>query len=114
MNTSNKYDSIESLIFETGLRISSVVIDKTQDLMIVFLNSGASILVKISKYKFFSKATQEQLSNYILIADGVGVNWPELDEDLSLKGFLREELKKLMGVNDTQPDGNSTQFAMAA
>lgn len=80
----------------------------------MLLNTGASIFVKISKYKFFTDATQEQLSNYTLIADGVGVNWLELDEELSLKGFLREELKKLTGVNDTKPDGSSTAYAMAA
>lgn len=113
MNTSNKYDSIESLIFESGLRISSIAVHKPQDLMIVFLNSGASILVPISKYNFFSNATQEQLSNYILIADGVGINWPELDEDLSLKGFLKDELKKLVMIGDEKPSGN-TSYAMAS
>ena len=88
MNTSNKYDSIESLIFESGLRISSIAVHKPQDLMIVFLNSGASLLIPISKYRFFSNASQEQLVNYTLIADGVGINWPDLDEDIGVEGLL--------------------------
>ncbi|MEM7108865.1 MAG: DUF2442 domain-containing protein [Bacteroidota bacterium] len=44
------------------------------------------------------KATQSQLNDYRLIGKGVGVHWPQLDEDLSLKGFLREELSQVVAA----------------
>ena len=33
-------------------------------------------------------ATRSQLSNWELIADGIGVHWPDLDEDLSAAGLF--------------------------
>ncbi len=38
----------------------------------------------------FAKATREQLANLIVDAVGVGFHWPELDEDLSVNGILKE------------------------
>ncbi|WP_394366572.1 DUF2442 domain-containing protein [Cyclobacterium salsum] len=29
------------------------------------------------------------------INDGVAIHWPDLDEDLSLRGFLKYELSKM-------------------
>ena len=40
---------------------------------------------------WFSKlenATNKQLTNWKLIANGIGVHWSDLDEDLSAKGLL--------------------------
>ena len=33
-------------------------------------------------------ATKTQLSNWELIADGIGVHWPDLDEDISAAGLF--------------------------
>jgi hypothetical protein len=30
------------------------------------------------------------LANYLVIADRSGIHWPDIDEDLSLKGLLKE------------------------
>ena len=38
-------------------------------------------------------ADQAVLDKHELTAGGVGVYWPEVDEDLSLKGLLKEVLK---------------------
>jgi hypothetical protein len=34
------------------------------------------------------RATSEQRSRWELIGDGEGVHWPEIDEDLSARGFF--------------------------
>ncbi len=34
------------------------------------------------------KADKTQLSNWELIADGIGVHWSEIDEDLSAEGLF--------------------------
>jgi len=36
------------------------------------------------------------LFQYELIGDGIGIHWPLLDEDLSLKGFLQDELRRVV------------------
>jgi hypothetical protein len=33
-------------------------------------------------------ASVAQRNNYELIGDGVGIHWPDVDEDLSIAGFL--------------------------
>lgn len=95
MNTSiNNYDPIEQLIYTEGLRIQTVDFHKELDLMLVVLNTKAILQQKISAYPSIKNATAEQLVQYELIGNGTGINWPALDEDLSLKGFLKDELRK--------------------
>ena len=39
-------------------------------------------------------ASVKCLKNFRLVGSGVGIHWPDLDEDLSLKGFLKEFLSQ--------------------
>lgn len=95
MNTStNNYDAIEQLIYAEGLRIQAVDFHKELDLMLVILNTKAILQQKISSYPSLNNATAEQLNQYELIGNGTGINWPAFDEDLSLKGFLKDELRQ--------------------
>lgn len=95
MSTSgNKYDAIEQLIFREGITIQAIDFHPEQDVMIVLLNTGAVLRFNLSAYPLLAKATKEQLMQYQLIAGNTGVHWPLLDEDLSLKGFLQQELKR--------------------
>jgi len=61
------------------------------DLMLVVLNNKRVLQRKISSSPRLSSATAEQLQNSQLIGGGIGVHWSDIDEDLSLKGFLKEE-----------------------
>lgn len=93
MNISdNKYGSIENLIYEEGLRINSINFHQDLDLMLIVLNTGATLHHKISDHKLLKNASSEEINNFELIGKGIGVHWPAIDEDLSLKGFLRDEL----------------------
>jgi len=83
-------DAIDQLIFEEGLRIKHLHIDKDLDLLLLILNNGKLIRRSISEFKLLSKATPAQLENYE--NDGIGIHWPDVDEDLSLRGFLKYEL----------------------
>lgn len=49
---------------------------------------------RVSKYAVLEKADAEQLAHYELIAEGMGIHWPLLDEDLSLKVFLQDEITR--------------------
>ncbi len=98
----NNFDSIEKIIFDENLRIQEIDIHKDLDLMLIILNTKAILRQTISKYPGLKNATNEQLNSYKLIANGVGIHWDELDEDLSLKGFLKDEIKRTVYTdNDT-------------
>jgi len=97
MNTSaNNFDSIEKIIFEDGITIEAVDIHPEMDVMLIILNTKAVLQQKISNYKRLATATKETLQQYELIGSGTGIHWPLLDEDLSLKGFLRDELLNVL------------------
>jgi hypothetical protein len=103
MNTSinNRYDAVEKIIYDEGLRIVSIDIYNELDMMLVILNTSAILRQKISSHPKLKAATKEALNEYELIAGGTGVHWRSLDEDLSLKGFLRDELRNIVkGTKD--------------
>jgi len=82
-------DPFDQLIFEKDLRIRHLLLDKGMDLMVLVLSSGIIIKSKLSDFPKLSKANQKQLNNWKLISEGVAIEWPDLDEDLSLKGFIK-------------------------
>ena len=97
MNTSNSNivnkrasDPLDQLIFEDGLRMQQIWFDRTLDLIVVLLNNKKVLKRPLSDFKRLTTATEEQLSNFE--NDGIGIHWLELDEDLSLRGFLKYEL----------------------
>jgi hypothetical protein len=98
MNTTvqNKWelDTIDKLIFEEGLRIKTLFFDVDLDLMLVILNNKRVIETKISNFNSLKQANLSQLNNYEI--SRTGVHWPSLDEDLSLRGFLKEEMEKVL------------------
>lgn len=98
MNTSanKQFDVIEHIIFQEGLRIQAIDIHPELDLMTIYLNTKVALSQNISFYKLLKQADRFQLLQYELIGGGVGVHWPLLDEDLSLKGFLQYELRKVI------------------
>jgi hypothetical protein len=83
-------DPLDLLILEKGLRIKSVFMDKESDLMILVLSNGKIIKSEISIFPRLKSGNQKQLNEYRLIGAGIGIQWEELDEDLSLKGFIKD------------------------
>ena len=61
----------------------------TADEIVVSLVDGRRLAVPLVWFPRLEKATPAQLTNYELKGDGVGIHWPELDEDLSVEGLLR-------------------------
>lgn len=95
MNTSvNNYDAIEQLIFEENVRLESLDFHPDLDLMLVVLSTKAILQFPISSFPSLSKSDKGALTSYEIIGNGTGVHWASLDEDLSLKGFLQEALKR--------------------
>ena len=90
----NKYDSIENLIFNEGLKINSVDFSKTLDKMFVHLTNELVFIIPTQLFDSLKNANQQALFNFKLSAGGTGIYWPDLEEDLSLKGFLKDYLKQ--------------------
>jgi hypothetical protein len=81
---------IDIVIYEKGLRIKTLFILKDLDLLLVILNIGKVIKSKISIFRLLKDATQKELEQWTLRQKGVGIRWEKLDEDLSLKGFIKD------------------------
>ncbi len=94
MNTSETNikakDPLDILIYGKGLRIQSIYFNSELDMMLVILNNKKIIRHSISDFKQLKDTDISKLMNYE--TDGIGVHWPDLDEDLSLRGFLVNEL----------------------
>ena len=63
----------------------------TDDALVVELIDGRTLSVPLEWYPRLRDATPEQRARWELIGDGVGVHWPEVDEDLGVAGLLRGE-----------------------
>lgn len=76
-----------SFAVETNPR--AVEIDVTDDELIVHLADGRTVSVPLAWFPRLLHATPEERLNVRIIGDGEYINWPALDEDLSVSGLLR-------------------------
>ncbi|HRO98321.1 MAG TPA: DUF2442 domain-containing protein [Flavobacteriales bacterium] len=88
-------DPVNALIREHGVRITAVHAIKEANLLLVMLNSGR-LEFPLDSFKRLAKASEAQLSRYELLPDGAGVEWPELDEHLSLRGFVLSTMSHML------------------
>lgn len=83
-------DYVDQFIDKEKLKIDTVFIDKKHDHLFFVLNNGFTIQEKISKYPLLKGVNEQKLKNYNLYAGGTCIEWEELDEDLSLRGLLKD------------------------
>jgi hypothetical protein len=60
----------------------------TEDEIIARLVDGRTISVPLAWSWRLSEATPDQRRNFVIIGDGQGIHWPEIDEDISVEGML--------------------------
>lgn len=65
-----------------GLRVDDV------DLM-VELADGRRVSVPLTWFPRLLHASAAELANWHFVGEGEGVHWPDIDEDLSVKGLLQ-------------------------
>jgi hypothetical protein len=58
------------------------------EMMHVGLADGRTISVPIAWFPRLSQAAQGERENYEIGPAGIGIHWPDLDEDLSVAGLL--------------------------
>lgn len=67
------------------LRIANISFTDTQ--IVVCLSDGRVLSLPLAWYPRLENALPQQRANWRLLGQGVGVHWPDIDEDLSLEGF---------------------------
>jgi hypothetical protein len=66
-----------------------VALEVTEDALIAQLADGRTISVPLAWSWRLANATPAQRSHFEMIGEGVGVHWPDLDEDISARGMLQ-------------------------
>lgn len=87
---------MSSFAVEPAQRATQVVV--TEDEIVLQLVDGRKLSVPLVWFPSLLEASPEQRNAFRLIGDGEYINWPEIDEDLSVAGLLR-------GVSASQQRG---------
>jgi hypothetical protein len=78
---------MHTLASESTARAVQVSVSDTE--LEVVLADGRRVAVPLVWYPRLFRATPEQRGNWELLGDGIGIHWPDVDEDLSVAGLLR-------------------------
>ena len=71
----------EREVFAESVRFS-------EDSMTVGLDDGRALSVPLAWFPRLLQGTEQERANFELIGDGMGIHWPDLDEDISVEGLL--------------------------
>ena len=69
------------------LKVLSVRFDETS--MIVSFSNNREMTLPLDRYPRLRDASEAERNNWRLIGRGEGICWEEIDEDLSIAGFLK-------------------------
>jgi hypothetical protein len=75
-----------SLIEAAAPLATGVVV--TDDTLTVDLSDGRTVSVPLAWYPRLLNATTRERSNWKLVAQGEGMHWPEVDEDISVASLI--------------------------
>lgn len=70
----------------TNVLASKVWFNK--DMLFVRLQDGREIGVPLLWFPRLRKASEEQLNEWRLIGNGIGIHWESIDEDISISALL--------------------------
>jgi len=74
----------------SAVRVEPLAVDAacSADALRVTLADGREIAVPLAWFPRLRDATPEQRGHWRLIGGGVGIHWPEVDEDISVESLL--------------------------
>jgi len=67
-------------------RAQSILV--TRDALVVEFVDGRTLTVPLAWYPRLLHGTPAERAHWRLIGNGMGVHWPDLDEDISVEGLL--------------------------
>jgi len=68
--------------------VRAVDVEVTGDELRVDLEDGRTLVVPLAWYPRLVHGNKRERSRWRLIGRGLGIHWPELDEDISVEGLL--------------------------
>jgi Protein of unknown function (DUF2442) len=71
---------------QVEIRASSVRV--SDDALIVDLTDGRTVSAPLAWYPRLLHGTAAERADHQLIGEGLGIHWPQLDEDVSVEGIL--------------------------
>lgn len=74
----------------SGGKVDAVAVDVrvTEDEIQMTLADGRQVSAPLEWFPRLRKATTEQRSKWRFIGRGIGVHWPDIDEDISVESLL--------------------------
>ena len=63
----------------------------SEESLTVELNDGRSVSVPVAWYPRLAEGRAAERRRWELVGSGIGVHWPDLDEDISVEALLRGE-----------------------
>ncbi len=79
---------MSSLAIETRVAAAQGV-TITEEALVVDLTDGRTISVPLAWYPRLTHGTPTERNHWRLIAEGEGIHWPDLDEDISVENLTR-------------------------
>jgi hypothetical protein len=67
---------------------SAVDVTLTAEEISIDLADGRTIIAPLGWFPRLSHATPKERKNWRLIGKGIGIHWPDLDEDISISNLL--------------------------
>jgi hypothetical protein len=77
---------MSSSVVELDSRAESVEVTSSE--LLVNLKDGRRLGVPITWFPRLLAAPQSARQNWLLLGEGEGIHWPDIDEDLSISGLL--------------------------
>lgn len=74
--------------FSVKYEPSAIDVTFTGHALHVVLADGREVSVPLAWFPRLLTASAEQLSNWRLIGGGVGIHWPDVDEDVSVERLM--------------------------
>ena len=72
----------------TSLEARAGKLKVTERELVISLVDGRKLEIPLAWFPKLLEATPRQRNHYRLIGNGIGIHWPDIDEDLSVSGFL--------------------------
>ena len=69
-------------------RVRATSVQVTEDELSVSLEDGRTLHVPLEWFPRLQRASAEQRGNTRLLGHGIGIHWPDIDEDISVEGLL--------------------------
>jgi hypothetical protein len=70
------------------LEIRATSVRLSNDALIVDLSDGRTVSAPLAWYPRLPNGTPVERDDHQLIGEGLGIHWPQLDEDISVEGIL--------------------------